>query len=389
MSDLVINSSIQHTLLILVPLLFTVVLKMARLRGWSMFGGVLGGILLGPAVLGSISPEHWETLFQGGGVQRMEMVQLQRQQEADLIAATTMGADEALVLQMRADHQFQLSLAQEEVAASIWTDQRSLRNYGMALIVLILFSGSLRCRARGNGTREDVPLGRRMGSDRTLRAPYIDCIDILGYRWNEHNCIVCLALQLAHGRSAVGNNEQQICRKMGVQLLMLRCGRVAWIAAASLAVYATWQVQGIMSLVWMLPLLLLPISWAITPTRLKWLTLFVDYVAIPSIMTVSIVLIDPLYSLQFWPILVVILLCADSRWLGGMIGLCILGDRKSIHSMRLSIPLVDAGVSQLCMATLLFCAGVLPAPLTLAALVGALFLEITAPIRFTFATKQH
>jgi len=49
--------------------------------------------------------------------------------------------------------------------------------------------------------------------------------------------------------------------------------------------------------------------------------------------------------------------------------------------MRLAIPLVDCGVSQLCVAALLICVGALPAPFAVAALIGALFLEYTAPIR--------
>jgi hypothetical protein len=49
--------------------------------------------------------------------------------------------------------------------------------------------------------------------------------------------------------------------------------------------------------------------------------------------------------------------------------------------MRLAIPLVDTGVSQLCMAALLIGAGALPAPFAIAALIGAIFLEFTAPIR--------
>jgi hypothetical protein len=103
-------------------------------------------------------------------------------------------------------------------------------------------------------------------------------------------------------------------------------------------------------------------------------------------MATALVLIHPLDEFQLWPILVVILLCADARWLGGVIGLGILGGRKSADAMRLSIPLVDAGVSQLCMVTLLFGTGILPAPLALAVIIGALFLEITAPIRFKFTT---
>ena len=96
-------------------------------------------------------------------------------------------------------------------------------------------------------------------------------------------------------------------------------------------------------------------------------------------------LIHPIDALSIWPILIVIILCADARWLGGIIGLGILGGRESGNSMRLAIPLVDAGISQLCMAALLFGVGVLPPSFTLAVLLGAIFLDRTATIRMKFA----
>ena len=120
----------------------------------------------------------------------------------------------------------------------------------------------------------------------------------------------------------------------------------------------------------------------------RWLTVFVDYAAIPSVMATSLVLLNPIEHLQFWPILVVILFCADARWLGGMIGLGLLGGRKGGDAMRLAIPLVDAGVSQLCMASLLIGVGVLPAPYAIAALIGAVFLEYTAPIRLKMSINN-
>ncbi len=136
----------------------------------------------------------------------------------------------------------------------------------------------------------------------------------------------------------------------------------------------------------LLPLLLLPFLWLAPSKQWRWLQVFVDYAAIPSVMATSLVLIDPTENMRFWPILIVILFCADARWLGGMIGLGLLGGRKSGNAMRLAIPLVDSGVSQLCMAALLIGAGALPAPLAIAALIGAIFLEYTAPIRLKMST---
>jgi hypothetical protein len=66
----------------------------------------------------------------------------------------------------------------------------------------------------------------------------------------------------------------------------------------------------------------------------------------------------------------------------------LLGGYNSKDALRLAIPLVDSGISQLCMTALLFGAGVLPAEFALAALVGAVFLEYTAPLRMKLAQSE-
>ena len=100
MQDLVINSTVQLTLLLFVPLFFAYILKQTRIRSWAMLGGVLGGVLLGPAVFGSISHDYWEDIFQGGANEHEIVFRLERQQQADLLAATTLGVDEVILMQM-------------------------------------------------------------------------------------------------------------------------------------------------------------------------------------------------------------------------------------------------------------------------------------------------
>ncbi len=252
---------------------------------------------------------------------------------------------------------------------------------------MILLSGSMRCRAKGTAP----PL---MSLSVGVWAALVPAgiTSLLLFWVTDANILAVLALGscLGAGPWTLATWEQKAAdgsEKNGA-LLMLSCGRFAWLVAGTIAIYSAWQVQGAMSLVWMLPLLLLPVVWVIPPRRWRWLSLFVDYAAIPSVMATSLVLINPLENLQFWPILIVILFCADARWLGGMIGLGILGGRTGSDAMRLAIPLVDAGVSQLCMASLLIGVGVLPAPFALAALIGAIFLEYTAPIRLRMS-KFH
>jgi len=387
MQELIINSTVQYTLLLLIPLVFALVLKMAKLRGWSMIGGVIGGILLGPAVFGSIAPDYWEGIFRGGELEHTQLVQLERQQHADVIAATSVGSNEIVLKQMQEEHHVNRTAAHNRWEEAKWNDQRTIRDYAIALVVLILLSGSLRCNTKGTST----PM---MSLSVGVWAAIVPggCIAVIAYWLWDTQIIMAIALGacLGVGPWTLTKWEQRTADQSeeSGSVLMLRCGRVAWIVASIAGIYAAWHIRGAMALVWLLPLLLVPCIWLIPPKKLRWLSVFVEYAAIPSVMATGLVLINPFESLQFWPILVVILLCADARWLGGMIGLGILGGRTISNAMRLSIPLVDAGVSQLCVAVLLWNVGVLTAPYAVAIIIGALFLELTSPMRFKFAMKH-
>lgn len=388
MQELVINSTVQYTLLLFIPLLFAFILKQTRIRSWAMLGGVVGGVLLGPAIFGAVAPDYWEDVFQGGAVAHEKVIRLERQQQADTLAAATLGVDETSILQMRADQHVALSKKIEEWETAKWKSQGTLRNYAMLFIVLILLSGSMRCRAKGTAP---PAMSLSVGVWASIIPGGLATLILVLVTDMPLASVLALGACLGTGPwtlAAWERNSADSSEQDGA-LLMSRCGRVAWLVSSIAAVYAAWTVQGMMSLVWMLPLLLLPFLWLFPAKPWRWLHLFVDYAAIPSVMATSLVLIQPLENLHVWAILVVILFCADARWLGGMIGLGLLGGRKSGDAMRLAIPLVDAGVSQLCMASLLIGAGVLPAPFAIAALAGAVFLEYTAPIRLKISKSKN
>ncbi len=384
MRELVINSSIQHTLLLLVPLVFAVLLKISKVRSWSLFAGVIAGVLLGPAVFGSVSHQYWEEVFRGGATAHVQYEKLERQQQADYLAAQELGMGNAMLSQLAADQQYELLEEEAIWADARWKDQRTLRDYAILLILIIILSGHLRNSVRGTAT---PMMSLSVGVWAAIIPSGVTALVAI-WMWDASiPSALALGACLGAGPWTLSRWERQAAddSEQGGASMMLRCGRVAWIVAGGVALYSAWQIQGLMSLVWLLPLLFLPVIWCTRPRNWRWLTLFVDYAAIPSVMATVLVLIHPLQSLSFWPILIVILFCADARWLGGIIGLGLLGGRNSENAMRLSLPLVDCGISQLCMTALLFGAGVLPASFALASIIGAVFLDRTASIRMKFA----
>ena len=384
MKELVINSTMQHTLLLFIPLIFAAVLRVGRVRGSSIIGGVLAGIVLGPAVFGSIAPNLWESMFQGGQQSHQNVEQIERRQQADLLSVASSGVDIAVLEQLRAEQQHELEQATAEWKTAQWKDQRTLRNYVLVLVIVVLLSGSLRRSVLGKST---TATSLSVGAWASIVPGGIIATASL-YLWGTSVAeSLAIGACLAAGPWTLTRWEQRAAdgSEDGGAALMLRCGRVAWVVAGAAAIFSAWTVQQAMALVWLLPLLLLPLCWSIPRKQLAWLTWFTDKVAIPSIVATTLVLIHPIEAFSFWPVLVVLLISGDGRWLGGMFGLTILGGRSSISTMQLTMPLVDAGVSQLCMASLLFGVGVLHPELALAAIIGVVFLELSAPMRRKFA----
>tara|TARA_B100000959_G_scaffold284721_1_gene357143 strand:- start:850 stop:2037 length:1188 start_codon:yes stop_codon:yes gene_type:complete len=386
MKELVINSTTQHTLLLFVPMIIAAVLRIAKIRGSSIIGGVLGGILLGPAMFGSFAPEYWEGIFLGGEHEHKLVAQLEQQQKMDIESITQFGTSDVVIMQFRADQQYELDQAITKWKAAQWRDQRTLRNYVLVLVIIVLLSGSLRrtIKAKSNtATSLTVGVWAALipGGIIAVASHYLWATGIASS--------LAMGACLAAGPWTFSRWEQKAAddSEDGGASLMLRCGYVSWTVASIAAFYSAWTVQGAMSLVWLLPLLLLPMYWLLPKRDSHWLQWFADYAAIPSIAATAMVLIHPIGSLSFLPILLVVLISSDGRWLGGMVGLLILGGRTSANAMRITMPLVDAGASQLCMAAMLFGVGVLSEELTLAAISGAIFIELTAPTRRKFATS--
>ena len=100
MKELVINSTTQHTLLLFLPLIIAAILRLAKIRGSSIIGGVFGGIILGPAIFGYLAPTYWEGIFQGGIQEHQLVQQLEQQQKVDIEAAEKIGASDVVIVQI-------------------------------------------------------------------------------------------------------------------------------------------------------------------------------------------------------------------------------------------------------------------------------------------------
>ena len=104
MLELIINRAITPTLLLLLPLGCAALLRWARCPGWSVLGGAVAGIILGPSILGRVMPVQFEQAFVGGIEQRQALDGLLRRQGADVIAGRVAGLEEPAMAEMQRRH---------------------------------------------------------------------------------------------------------------------------------------------------------------------------------------------------------------------------------------------------------------------------------------------
>jgi hypothetical protein len=86
-------------------------------------------------------------------------------------------------------------------------------------------------------------------------------------------------------------------------------------------------------------------------------------------------------------LVVLALLADDGRWTGAWIGAMLPGGRPGLRSMRLVMPAMAAGPTQLAAAALALHAWLLPERFALPLLAGVILIEVTAPARRGMADR--
>ena len=91
--------------------------------------------------------------------------------------------------------------------------------------------------------------------------------------------------------------------------------------------------------------------------------------------------IDLFLHASLWPPLLLILLSGDGRWVGATIGALLPGGRPGLRTMRLVMPAMACGPTQIAFAALVLHEALLPEDLVLALVAGAVLVEATTPWR--------
>ena len=165
--------------------------------------------------------------------------------------------------------------------------------------------------------------------------------------------------------------------EVGGAWTMQAAGRVTTLFALAAALAAAmWQADAAGALA-IAPMIALPVAWlgrvAVPASAQSTL--------IAALAALIAVQVEIFVHARLWLMLVLVIACADGRWLGATVGSLLTGGRRMRSTFRLTIGAMACGPTQLALTGLLLGSDLISEETALALVVGALVLESTTGMR--------
>ncbi|UCD75148.1 MAG: hypothetical protein JSV91_15365 [Phycisphaerales bacterium] len=383
---------LRHGLLLTLPILCALILRGARLPGWPVLGGLMAGILLGPTFLGGVSPNTYEQLFEGAVQQRIAR---------DGLAIAL--SDPKLPPETRPQLQAALIDAEELWEDARWVDQRPLRCHTGTVVALTLL-GAGWLAVRRNGRRPGLAVPASVGVWSAALPGALAFVAMT--RWwgftTAQGAVAAAAVAIGPWTLTRIDREAADAAELGGARMVQTAGRMASVIALPAALWGMWQQRGGEVLIWAAPLCAIILAWLIPPPRLpgpapekktpdpffpeKGSGVFfarevLGVVAVPGLAACAAVKVDLFGDFAIWPVIVLLLLSGDARWLGAYAGAMLPGGRRWLRTMRLVMGSMACGPTQLAIAAIAVHTRTIPDVIPLALLLGAAYIEISVPLR--------
>jgi hypothetical protein len=371
--------------------------------GRAILAGALAGFLIGPTILGRVVPQHHERMFSGGVKQREHRDYVRWFGENTPTALPNL-TPEARVAE-RARSAQELAAAEEQLAAARWDHQRPMRIFVMSVVALAMIASAMRS-VRSGDRRQGFITPASVGLW-SLALPGAVAYAIAVRWWNVSvSEAMLLAAAVGIGPWALSAIDRRIAddAEFGGARMMQTAGRIASTLAIALVAWALWRARGRgpghewETLLLAAPLLALPIAWLLdlkakpgseqASKRTPNSVLLFLLEALLAILAALVAMKFDLYQhFTIWPLLVLALLADDGRWLGAFLGAVLVGGRPALRSMRLVMPAMAAGPTQLAIAALALHGWLLPERFALPLLAGAILIEVSTPARRRMAAR--
>jgi hypothetical protein len=348
-------------------------------HGAAVLGGLVAGILLGPAVLGNVAPDLRERMFIGAVQSREELRQAERQSRIDIEALRAIDASPAAIDEAILEQAASLAPLQTRAEQEL-QDHRDALALALTAIIcasLLVAAPLLRRGLPRRDDEESMPLSTAVpaGALATVAAMLLPMA-------------IAVALMRLDRPAAVGFAACCAIPGLGIAL-GASTWRICAVAIVLLAAVLGWLLRDG-------PTLLVAISGAmvaavcIGPWLASWRRAALGIstaVVVPLLCAWAMARCDPqllVDSRIFWiGAFVGILLASDGRWVAIALARRFFAPSATQHIWTRSAAAVNAGagVASLITALLLHWEGIMSADVLAAVLVGVLTIETTRSVR--------
>ncbi|MCZ6834995.1 MAG: hypothetical protein O7G85_04405 [Planctomycetota bacterium] len=388
MTDLNSSHLLALALVLGLPPILGLVLKSARLPGWSVLGGLLAGLLIGPTILGHVRPDLFESIFMGGIEQRETLDDLLHEQDRDRFIAMEMGAGDEYAQAMLQRHEEERTEAELALVIANEAYRTPLRVF-MVVFATYLLLGASTGRIHVRDERQGLIAPFTIGLWSAL-LPGGLAFAMMYWLWPQPLEVALLAsaaMMIGPWILSPDDVESADHAEHGGAHMIQRAGHVASVIALCLVGWVCITIEDQTSMLWMVCLLGLPVSWLLPPIQSIVIRRVLDSVVFPVLACFVMLRIDMNQHANLWMILLFVLLCGDGRWLGAFFGAMMLGGRKSLRTMRLVMGTMSCGPTMLVVTLLGVEIGLLPPPIALSLALGVALIEVTAPTRRNIARQ--
>lgn len=408
--DPILANLMAAAIVLIVSIAAAGLLRWAGAPGSAVIGGAMAGILLGPTIFGRTMPQSYEQLFIGGVHEREQFQQRERQHAADRLAALEAGMDREAVENLRRDHERELEQYRDALDAARWSHQQPLRVVTAAVVGLTLLVGGM---MRVPPTAAAQSWGSAMSIGMWAAAlPGALAFLVMRWWWQHDlhsSALVAAAVMIGPWALTMVDRNAADMAEQGGAWMIQAAGRIATVIAMAIAGWALWSAHGIEHALWAGALLALPLGWLIgrlvpvsperdaahatedrsseTEPSYNPLHLIAQHAFLPALAGCAAVKIELFEHFAFWPLLVLLLLSGDGRWLGAVTGALLLGGRSGLRTMRLVLGSMACGPTQLAVLAIAVHLWALPDELPLAMLLGAIVIDATTPARRRIAEQ--
>jgi hypothetical protein len=374
-------------LLLVVPAAAAGLLRGAGVRRAAIAGGVLAGVMLGPSVLGRVMPSFHERALLGGVEDRESLRAFERRRAADELAARWAELDGEARVDRIERFETERARLQTALERAAWRDQQAIRAIVVVLSALTL-AGCCLGAGRAEGPRPHALAATNIGLWAAALPGGLAWLAATSWGYEPADAMM-VAAAVSIGPAGLSADDALAAERaeLGGARLITVAGRVASLAAIAVAAWSLHETRGWAGAAMALALgSSLPPA-ASSPAVRRHANRLVSGLLLPSLAASAMIRIDALSDWAIWPLIVLVLLSGDGRWLGAFIGAMLPGGRRSLRSLRLVMGAAGGSATQVAAIALALHAWSMPKAAASALMIGALLMDLTASAR-AFMVKR-